>query len=111
MNHQTVNIWYVPRKKDIFGKSDNALQAAERYIEENGPEAFENLISKANKYFHCNNFYFFNYDWDFSSLQAEKAPKARKGKTKSILEEVAAEQEAKALNSNSYSIFDDLYRY
>ncbi|XP_039126326.1 HVA22-like protein a [Dioscorea cayenensis subsp. rotundata] len=88
VNHQTVNIWYVPRKKDIFGKSDNALQAAERYIEENGPEAFENLISKA-----------------------EKAPKARKGKTKSILEEVAAEQEAKALNSNSYSIFDDLYRY
>ncbi|KAM0936166.1 hypothetical protein DsansV1_C27g0200621 [Dioscorea sansibarensis] len=88
VNHQPINIWYVPRKKDILGKSDDVLQAAERYIEENGPEAFEKLISKA-----------------------ERVPKARKSKTKSILDEVAAEHEAKALNSNSYSIFDDLYRY
>lgn len=43
---QTVNIWYVPRKKDIFSKPDDILTAAEKYIEENGPEAFENLISK-----------------------------------------------------------------
>lgn len=47
MNPQrTVNIWYVPRKKDIFSKPDDILTAAEKYIEENGPEAFENLISK-----------------------------------------------------------------
>lgn len=43
---QTVNIWYVPRKKDIFSKPDDILTAAEKYIEENGPEAFEKLISK-----------------------------------------------------------------
>ncbi|KAI8543386.1 hypothetical protein RHMOL_Rhmol08G0213200 [Rhododendron molle] len=46
---QTVNIWYVPRKKDIFSKPDDILTAAEKYIEENGPEAFENLISKADR--------------------------------------------------------------
>ncbi|XP_058179118.1 HVA22-like protein a [Rhododendron vialii] len=46
---QTVNIWYVPRKKDIFSKPDDILTAAEKYIEENGPEAFESLISKADR--------------------------------------------------------------
>lgn len=44
LNRQTVNIWYVPRKKDIFSKPDDILTAAEKYIEENGPEAFEKLI-------------------------------------------------------------------
>ncbi|XP_058096544.1 HVA22-like protein a isoform X4 [Magnolia sinica] len=46
VNPQTVNIWYVPRKKDILSKPDDILTAAEKYIEENGPEAFEKLISK-----------------------------------------------------------------
>ncbi|KAI8032239.1 HVA22-like protein a [Camellia lanceoleosa] len=43
---QTVNVWYVPRKKDIFSKPDDILTAAEKYIEEHGPEAFEKLVSK-----------------------------------------------------------------
>ncbi|KDP31235.1 hypothetical protein JCGZ_11611 [Jatropha curcas] len=47
---QTVNIWYVPRKKDVFSKPDDILTAAERYIEENGTEAFEKLIHRADKY-------------------------------------------------------------
>ena len=46
VNPQTVNIWYIPRKKDIFNKSDDILAAAEKYIEENGPEAFEKLMRK-----------------------------------------------------------------
>ncbi|OAY31018.1 HVA22-like protein a [Manihot esculenta] len=46
---QTINIWYVPRKKDVFNKSDDILTAAEKYIEENGTEAFEKLIHRADK--------------------------------------------------------------
>ncbi|KAL2226123.1 UNVERIFIED_CONTAM: HVA22-like protein a [Sesamum indicum] len=41
-----VKLWYVPRKKDIFSKPDDVLTAAEKYIEENGPEAFERLIAR-----------------------------------------------------------------
>ncbi|KAM7464528.1 hypothetical protein LguiA_032649 [Lonicera macranthoides] len=44
-----IKIWYVPRKKDIFSKPDDILTAAEKYIEENGPEAFERLISRADR--------------------------------------------------------------
>lgn len=45
VNRQIVNIWYVPRN-DNPSKPDDVLSAAERYIEQNGPEAFEKLISK-----------------------------------------------------------------
>ena len=45
VNRQIVNIWYVPRKEKL-SKSDDVLSAAEKYIELNGPEAFEKLISK-----------------------------------------------------------------
>jgi receptor expression-enhancing protein 5/6 len=40
-----VNIWYVPRNEKL-GKFNDVLSVAERYIEQNGPEAFEKLISK-----------------------------------------------------------------
>ncbi|KAK0586376.1 hypothetical protein LWI29_005861 [Acer saccharum] len=46
---KTINIWYVPRKKDGLGKKDDILTAAEKYIQENGTEAFENIIHKADK--------------------------------------------------------------
>ncbi|XVE54813.1 hypothetical protein DITRI_Ditri03aG0112700 [Diplodiscus trichospermus] len=46
---RTINIWYVPRKKDFFCKPDDILTAAERCIEENGTEAFEKLIHRADK--------------------------------------------------------------
>jgi len=46
VNQQTVNIWYVPRKKDIFSRPDDVLVAAEKFIEENGPDAFQKLIKK-----------------------------------------------------------------
>ncbi|KAL5064787.1 hypothetical protein RYX36_026524 [Vicia faba] len=48
-NPQTINIWYVPRKKDVFSKPDDIITAAEKYIKENGTEAFENLIHRADK--------------------------------------------------------------
>lgn len=44
-----IKIWYVPKKKDIFGKPDDVLSAAEKYIEENGPEAFERLIARSDR--------------------------------------------------------------
>jgi len=46
VNPQTINIWYVPRKKDALGKRDDILTAAEKYIQENGTEAFENIINR-----------------------------------------------------------------
>ncbi|XP_057440045.1 HVA22-like protein a [Lotus japonicus] len=49
VNPQTVNIWYVPSKKDPSGKPGDILTAAEKYIQENGTEAFENMITKADK--------------------------------------------------------------
>nr|GME10170.1 40S ribosomal protein S9-2 [Ipomoea batatas] len=36
-------------KKDVFSKPDDVLTAAEKYIEQNGPEAFERLIAKADR--------------------------------------------------------------
>ncbi|WVZ10369.1 hypothetical protein V8G54_014899 [Vigna mungo] len=41
-------MWYVPRK-NIFSKQDDVLSAAERYMEEHGTEAFERLITKADR--------------------------------------------------------------
>ncbi|KAF8399455.1 hypothetical protein HHK36_015320 [Tetracentron sinense] len=49
VNPQTINVWYIPRKKDVFNKSDDILTAAEKYIEENGTEAFKKLVSKADR--------------------------------------------------------------
>lgn len=48
VNRQIVNVWYVPRKENL-SKPDDVLSAAERYIEQNGPEAFEKLISKSTR--------------------------------------------------------------
>ncbi|KAI3849581.1 hypothetical protein MKX03_031430 [Papaver bracteatum] len=36
-------------KKNVFSKQDDILIAAERYIEENGTQAFKKLISRADK--------------------------------------------------------------
>ncbi|WCJ35956.1 hypothetical protein M5689_017179 [Euphorbia peplus] len=46
---QTINIWYVPKNKDVLSKKDDIITAAERYIEENGTEAFEKLIHRGDK--------------------------------------------------------------
>ncbi|GLT43597.1 hypothetical protein SLA2020_175360 [Shorea laevis] len=40
---------YFSGKKDVFNKPDDILTAAEKYIEENGTEAFEKLINRADK--------------------------------------------------------------
>ncbi|XP_021890589.1 HVA22-like protein c [Carica papaya] len=49
INPQASQIWYVPRKKNIFSKPDDILTAAEKYIEEHGTEEFERLITKADR--------------------------------------------------------------
>lgn len=46
LNRQQVNFFAATTKKDKFTKSDDVLLAAEKYIAENGTEAFEKLISK-----------------------------------------------------------------
>ncbi|XP_065877195.1 HVA22-like protein a [Euphorbia lathyris] len=46
---QTINIWYVPKNKDVLSKKDDIITAAERYIAENGTEAFEKLIHRGDK--------------------------------------------------------------
>ncbi len=45
VNRQTVNIWYVPGKKD---KPDDILTAAEKYIAENGTDEFQKMINKVS---------------------------------------------------------------
>lgn len=49
IKNQMVNIWYLPQKKDLFGKSDDFLTALNKYIEENGPEALKKLTDKDGK--------------------------------------------------------------
>lgn len=46
--NRTLNVWYVPRKKDVFSKKDDIITAAEKYIQENGTDAFRGLIDKVN---------------------------------------------------------------
>ncbi|KAH8487110.1 hypothetical protein POPTR_015G062800v4 [Populus trichocarpa] len=60
---ETINILYVPRKKDIFSKPDDVLSAAEKYIEENGTYAFEKLITK-DKSRRSSSYTFFDGDRD-----------------------------------------------
>ncbi|XP_057251188.1 HVA22-like protein a isoform X2 [Beta vulgaris subsp. vulgaris] len=47
--NRTLNVWYVPRKKDVFSKKDDIITAAEKYIQENGTDAFRGLIDKADQ--------------------------------------------------------------
>ncbi|KAL5204352.1 hypothetical protein ABZP36_009223 [Zizania latifolia] len=49
VKNQMVNVWYVPQKKGLFGKSDDFLAALDKFIEENGPEALKKLTNKAGK--------------------------------------------------------------
>ncbi|XP_052175871.1 HVA22-like protein a isoform X2 [Diospyros lotus] len=49
LNPRTVNIRYIWRKKDTFSKRDDILTAAQKYIDENGPEALEKLINKGDR--------------------------------------------------------------
>lgn len=49
LNPRSINIWNGPRRKNIFSQPDDILTAAEKYMQENGPEASEKLISKAGR--------------------------------------------------------------
>jgi receptor expression-enhancing protein 5/6 len=55
VNQEVVNIWYIPKKdesdrfhhkKDESDRPDDIISAAQRYIEQNGSKAFENLVKK-----------------------------------------------------------------
>lgn len=44
---QTVNMWSTRGlNKSVYSRPDDVLVAAEKYIEQNGPGAFEKLISR-----------------------------------------------------------------
>ncbi|KAK9748037.1 hypothetical protein RND81_02G031000 [Saponaria officinalis] len=45
--NQTVNVWYVPKKKVTFSEKEDIITAAEKYIQENGSGAFQEIINKA----------------------------------------------------------------
>jgi len=45
VNQQVVNIWYIPKKGEPE-RPDDVISAAQRYIEQNGLKAFENLVNK-----------------------------------------------------------------
>ncbi|TVU28513.1 hypothetical protein EJB05_20032 [Eragrostis curvula] len=45
VNQDVVNIWYIP-KKDDSSKPSDVILSAQKYIEQNGPKAFENLVNK-----------------------------------------------------------------
>ncbi|KAL6333928.1 hypothetical protein AAG906_039342 [Vitis piasezkii] len=49
VNPRTINAWYVLRKKDIFNKPYDILTGMEKYIQEHGQDAFENIINKTDK--------------------------------------------------------------
>lgn len=51
IKNQMVNIWYVPQKKGLLGKSDDFLTALDKFIEENGTDALKKLANKAGKPF------------------------------------------------------------
>ncbi|KAJ4831250.1 hypothetical protein Tsubulata_014566 [Turnera subulata] len=61
----TINIWYVPRKEDVFSKPDDILTAAEKYIEENGPDAFEKIIHRADKSRRSSGYPIFDEDYRY----------------------------------------------
>ncbi|KAG2254217.1 hypothetical protein Bca52824_084353 [Brassica carinata] len=73
VNPQSINIWYVPKKMDIFRKPDDVLTAAEKYIADNGPDAFEKILSQSDKsrrYKHHETMYVeeYHYQENFKSL-------------------------------------------
>ncbi|KAK1663523.1 hypothetical protein QYE76_051682 [Lolium multiflorum] len=45
VNQQVVNIWYIPKKEDS-GQPEDVISAAQKYIKQNGSEAFEALVNK-----------------------------------------------------------------
>ncbi|CAL5019565.1 unnamed protein product [Urochloa decumbens] len=45
VNQQVVNIWYIPKKGEQE-RPDDVISAAQKYIEQNGSKAFENLVNK-----------------------------------------------------------------
>ncbi|XP_020580974.1 HVA22-like protein a isoform X2 [Phalaenopsis equestris] len=126
----TVNIWYVPPKNNIFSEPDDVLFAAERFIEENGPDAFEKLINKARRASDENTGKGAKgkkYDVmgaekiaklkkkkkhvSFNLEKEERASKLEDYQSHAIYDEVWTDNEPKFWSDSSFSIFDEDYRY
>lgn len=110
VNHQTVNIWYVPRKKSIFSRPDDVLLAAEKFMEENGPDAFQKLIKKAEKVPKPTEKVPKPTDkmsklTEKVSKLTEKASKPRKTNRRVTFDDIEIEQTSKPQKNNSQTIF------
>ncbi|OAY72418.1 HVA22-like protein a [Ananas comosus] len=93
VNQQIINIWHVPRKKDDLSRPDDVLSAAERYIEENGSEAFERLISKTR---------------NVSNSRSNRRSILVEGEAES---KSKYEEETNPWGTENHLIFHDSYRY
>ncbi|XP_008780673.2 uncharacterized protein LOC103700506 isoform X2 [Phoenix dactylifera] len=118
VNQQTVNIWYVPRKKDIFSRPDDVLLAAEKFIEENGPEAFQKLINKTEKVTKpkkSNKCVTFDdrvagkesKPWG-SDSHTEKVTTPKKGNKRVTFDDRVVVKESKSWESNSHMTFNEV---
>lgn len=115
VNQQTVNIWYVPRKKGVFSRPDDVLVAAEKFIDENGPDAFQKLINKAEKISKPKKT---GRRVSFKDAGSENKSKSTKNDNKimntsnlPIFDEPEPERESASWANSSYMFFDDGYRY
>ncbi|XP_010926542.3 LOW QUALITY PROTEIN: HVA22-like protein a [Elaeis guineensis] len=108
VNKQTVNIWYVPRKKNIFSRPDDVLLAAEIFIEENGPEAFQKLINKTEKVTKPKKK---NKRVTFDDSVVGKESKSWGSNSHVTFNEVEPERDSKTWENSSFMIFDYDNRY
>lgn len=107
VNQQTVNIWYIPRKKGLFSRPDDVLLAAEKFIEENGPEAFQKLINKTEKATKPKKS---NKRVTFSDETVGKESKSWGSNRHVTFNELEPQRESESWE-NSFMIFDDENRY
>lgn len=50
---KSVNLWYVPRQKNVFSKPGNILTAAENYIHENESHGSEKMMHRVCQFCSC----------------------------------------------------------
>lgn len=92
---QAVNMWFTrSMNRNAYSRPDGVLVAAEKYIEQNGPEAFEKLISRVYLVLNSvglESFLFGNKTNQLNVLQANGRTRSRR--------------------SSNYVSFDDDYCY
>lgn len=104
INPQNINIWYVPRKTDIFNEPTDILTAAEKYIQEHGTQEFENLIHRVRQ---CQHWIFYHALNHFGSTLREPSSKLCNS---DLLLSFLQTDKSRSSGSSS-SIYDEDYHY